>query len=63
MLKLLYCKNRFSISKIDFFSIIELPCITITTGVHNFSQVKNAYGCVVMRNEYIHVCTKRFKSL
>jgi len=66
MLKSFYYKNRFSNSKNQLFSIIEFPCITITTGVHNFMQVKMYMICVavaVMKNEYIHVCAHMLKSL
>jgi len=47
MLKSFYYKNQFWNSKIDFL-ITEFPCITVTTGIHNFMQVKDAY-------EYMHV--------
>ena len=66
MLKLFYCKykNQFLNSKNHFFSIIEFSCITITTGIHNFMRVKMYMICVVvMKNEYIHVRTKKLKGV
>jgi len=59
MLKLFYYKNQFSnLKKKIHFWIIKFPCITITTGVQNFMQVKMHKTCVVgIQNEYIHVCT------
>jgi len=63
MLQLFLYKNRLSNSKFNFL-IIQFPCITITTGIHNFTQVKMHMTCVVvMKNEYIHVCTIRLKCL
>jgi len=40
MLKLFIFEIRLSNRKNHFFSVIEFPCITITTSIHNFTQVK-----------------------
>jgi len=61
---LLYLKSIFKFKKKTIFLIVKCPCITITSGVHNFTQVKMHMTCVVvMKNEYIHVCTKRLNGL
>jgi len=63
VLKSFIFEIQLSNKKINFF-IIELPCITITTGTHNFMQVKmHMTFAVVMKNEYIYVYSKRLKDL